>query len=202
MAVKDHTLDDKIIKAAWKEFMEHGFQKASLHKIADNAGITTGALYTRYKNKDALFYSLVEEAMNSVKTSFVPLREKYYAVEKSRSIDEFLEVMAYERGLYLEILFQYYDECKLLFCRNTGSSIEVMMDKAMEIKVKETVAFFERLSGRQSDLNGVELIITEQFQYYRLILQRGYNKEEALSCMKTVELFLEAGWKKLFEQIM
>ena len=35
MAVKDHSLDDKIIKAAKEEFMEHGFRKASLHKIAE-----------------------------------------------------------------------------------------------------------------------------------------------------------------------
>ena len=28
MALKDHSLDDKIIKAAFDEFMEFGFQKA------------------------------------------------------------------------------------------------------------------------------------------------------------------------------
>ena len=54
MAVKDHSLDDKIIRAAQSEFLKHGFQKASLHKIAELAGITTGAVYTRYKHKDAL----------------------------------------------------------------------------------------------------------------------------------------------------
>lgn len=56
MAVKDHSLDDKIIHAAEDEFLEHGFVAASMHKIADRAGVTTGALYTRYKNKDALFW--------------------------------------------------------------------------------------------------------------------------------------------------
>ena len=61
MAVKDHSLDDKIIHAAEDEFLEHGFVAASMHKIADRAGVTTGALYTRYKNKDALFGSLLRE---------------------------------------------------------------------------------------------------------------------------------------------
>ena len=42
MAVKDHSLDDKIIEAALGEFMEHGFLAASLHKIADIAGVTPG----------------------------------------------------------------------------------------------------------------------------------------------------------------
>ena len=44
MAVKDHSLDDKIIHAAEDEFLEHGFVAASMHKIADRAGVTTGAV--------------------------------------------------------------------------------------------------------------------------------------------------------------
>ena len=50
MANKDHSLDDGIIQAAYSEFLAYGFQKASLHKIAEKAGVTTGAIYTRYKN--------------------------------------------------------------------------------------------------------------------------------------------------------
>lgn len=50
MASKDHSLDSGIAQAAYKEFLTCGFQKASLHKIAENAGVTTGAIYTRYQN--------------------------------------------------------------------------------------------------------------------------------------------------------
>ena len=60
MANRDHSLDDGIIQAAYSEFLAYGFQKASLHKIAEKAGVTTGAIYTRYKNKDALFASLLQ----------------------------------------------------------------------------------------------------------------------------------------------
>ena len=109
MAVKDHSLDEKIIKAAKEEFMQYGFQKASLHKIAQNAGLTTGALYTRYKNKDALFCSLMANVMEAFRTNAEPLRERYYAVEKSRNIEELIRVMEDERSIYLDILFEYYD---------------------------------------------------------------------------------------------
>ena len=37
MANRDHSLDDGIIQAAYSEFLAYGFQKASLHKIADRA---------------------------------------------------------------------------------------------------------------------------------------------------------------------
>ncbi len=47
MANRDHSLEDGIVQAAYSEFLTYGFQKASLHKIADKAGVTTGAIYTQ-----------------------------------------------------------------------------------------------------------------------------------------------------------
>ena len=38
LANKDHSLDDKIIRAAYSEFLAYGFCKASLHKISEKAG--------------------------------------------------------------------------------------------------------------------------------------------------------------------
>ena len=65
MANKDHSLEDGIVQAAYSEFLTYGFQKASLHKIADKAGVTTGAIYTRYKNKDALFASWLQDFLSA-----------------------------------------------------------------------------------------------------------------------------------------
>ena len=45
----------KLSDSAKKEFMEKGFMKASLRNICKNAGVTTGALYFFFKDKDALF---------------------------------------------------------------------------------------------------------------------------------------------------
>ena len=49
MAFRDHSLDDKIIIAAKKEFSEKGYSGASLRRIAEKAGATVGAIQTRYK---------------------------------------------------------------------------------------------------------------------------------------------------------
>ena len=77
MANRDHSLDDGIIQAAYSEFLAYGFQKASLHKIAEKAGVTTGAIYTRYKNKDALFASLLQDFFETMQVLFAPIAEEY-----------------------------------------------------------------------------------------------------------------------------
>ena len=51
MAVPDHSIDPRILESARKEFLTYGFEKASLKSICEGAGVTTGALYKRYKGK-------------------------------------------------------------------------------------------------------------------------------------------------------
>ena len=202
MAVKDHSLDDKIVQSAKAEFMEYGFQKASLHKIAANAGITTGALYTRYKNKDALFCSLVKDAFAGMAEESEPMREQYMEAQKSRDVEKLIDAIKKEENIYLDLLFRHYEECILFFCKSGGSSIESMLNVMMKQKAEETVEFLKTIARVQIDFDGIELLMSEQFHYYREILERGYDKEKAISCMETVEIYIEAGWKALFEKIL
>ena len=59
----------KILQSAKNEFLDKGFTNASLRTIASNAGVTTGAMYRHFKDKDALFCALVDDAIDvTVKT--------------------------------------------------------------------------------------------------------------------------------------
>ena len=202
MAVKDHSLDDKIIEAAKEEFMEHGFMKASLHKIVAKAGITTGALYTRYKNKDDLFCSLVKEAFAKIGNEFEPMEQMYMEAQKSRNAEQILEVIKKEESIYLNLMFEHYEECILFFCKSSGSSLERIINTLMAKKSAQTVEFLRSIAKNEIDFDGIELLMSQQFQYYREILERGYDKEKAVSCMETVEIYIEAGWRALFERIL
>lgn len=51
MAVPDHSIDPRIFESARKEFLENGFEKASLKAICEGAGVTTGALYKKSEAK-------------------------------------------------------------------------------------------------------------------------------------------------------
>lgn len=202
MAVKDHSLDGRIVEAAKAEFLAHGFQKASLHKIADRAGITTGALYTRYKNKDALFCSLLDQVFAKIRDQYAPLAKSYYDAQASGDLQQLMDAIRQEERVYLDLMFAYYDECVLFFCRSDGSSVQTMLESMMAEKARQTVEFLKSIAKREVDLDGMELILMEQFRYYRLILEKGCTKEKAVSCLETVSAFLEAGWRYIFEQIM
>lgn len=202
MAIKNHSLDDKIIEAATIEFMEFGFQGASLRRIAQRANLSTGALYTRYESKDALFCSIVKDILSEISHEFAPLQKGYMEAQKSNSVEAVLEAIRQEERMYQEIILKYYDQCVLFFCQSDGSSLQAKLEELMTYKAKETVAFLENISKKEVNADGVEILLLQQFYCYRAILQKRLSKEQTTACLKMVENFQEAGWKEFFRQIM
>ena len=66
MAVADRSIDPRILESARTEFLASGFEKASLKTICEGAGVTTGALYKRYKGKEELFCAVVEQTVSDL----------------------------------------------------------------------------------------------------------------------------------------
>lgn len=55
----------EILRAACREIHEKGFRGASLDKILAETGVTKGALYHHFPDKDALGYAVVEEVIRA-----------------------------------------------------------------------------------------------------------------------------------------
>jgi TetR/AcrR family transcriptional repressor of nem operon len=54
---------ERLLQAAYREVYRSGFQSAGLDTILASAGVTKGALYYHFKNKEALGYAIVEEVI-------------------------------------------------------------------------------------------------------------------------------------------
>lgn len=67
---------DRILEAASHEIHKHGFQAASLSNILAKTGLTKGALYHHFPDKDRLGHAVIEEVIReSLETlMFEPLR--------------------------------------------------------------------------------------------------------------------------------
>ena len=57
---------NQLLNIAVEQFWRHGYQGTSLRHIASAANMTTGALYSTYKDKDALFIAALEHYINTV----------------------------------------------------------------------------------------------------------------------------------------
>jgi AcrR family transcriptional regulator len=58
------TAREQLLDAAARVFAERGYRGASVEAIAAEAGVTKGALYWNFENKEDLFFSLLEERVD------------------------------------------------------------------------------------------------------------------------------------------
>lgn len=58
MAKRVEGHSDRRLECAMAEFMEMGYQEASLRVIAAKAETATGSIYTRFKDKEGLYHAL------------------------------------------------------------------------------------------------------------------------------------------------
>ena len=66
-----------LLEAGKREFMENGFRGASLKSIAASLGVTTGAIYRYYTDKEALFDGLVREPAHELVERYRTLQQTF-----------------------------------------------------------------------------------------------------------------------------
>ena len=57
---------EKLMEYARQEFLEKGYMKASLRSICKKAGVTTGALYFFFQNKEDLLSAIVDDTIKGI----------------------------------------------------------------------------------------------------------------------------------------
>ncbi len=85
-ALEDEPINDartKILFSAYKEIHLNGFQAASLNNILNHTGVTKGALYHHFPNKEELGYAVIDEVIaDRIFRSFIaPLEESENPVQ-------------------------------------------------------------------------------------------------------------------------
>ena len=79
---------NKLLPCIKQEFLEHGYEKASMQNIARRAGITAAGIYRHFPSKEAMFTAMVEPVTSDfLKMCDVSMEETYSRL----SDDDFLK---------------------------------------------------------------------------------------------------------------
>ncbi|SEL09433.1 TetR/AcrR family transcriptional regulator [Ruminococcus albus] len=124
MAIPDKRIDPRLLASAQAEFMKHGYLKAELKTICENADITTGAVYKRYKGKEDLFNAVVENIVNEL-NNFVESRSNTdFSAFSDDEIYNSCE-MSYESMMPLfKLLYKNRETVSLLIDKAAGTRYE------------------------------------------------------------------------------
>ena len=201
MALRDQSLDDRIITAAREEFSEKGYTGASLRKIAEKAGVTVGAIQTRYRSKDELFADLLKPLLNGIETLFQSTKADYYAGVGTDILEGLKASMRHESAAILHLVFDHYEEAVLLLCRSSGSSLERYFDGIVQSKIEESITFFHKAGFTGIDEKLLGLLIAAQFDSCRRIVSDCTDRKTAETYMDVLIVYHFGGWAALFDAV-
>ena len=93
---------DQLISSALDEFIDNNYEKASLNTIIKNANLSKGVFYYHFKNKEALYIALLEDATNK-KWQYIKTRTNNQEYDNLNIFDQFL----YQTEISIEFANEY-----------------------------------------------------------------------------------------------
>lgn len=202
--VKNGETRQLLLQCAKKEFMEKGYSKASLRSICKEAGVTTGALYFFFQDKDDLFCSLVSDSMMQI----MKLIKEHQELEENETKEEIISSnhdMESERILVEVLVHEMYrnrDEMLLLVNGAQGSSLENAVDRIIDEMDAHNLhlarATCQELGIPMLEENLVHWMSHNQIDMFLYMLKHIETEEQALAFGRQAMTYLVTGWFALF----
>lgn len=199
---KSGTLE-KIIPCAKREFLDKGFERASLRKIAADANMSAAGLYRHFESKEAMFDALVAPLVNTYLRNYEESMQRSYELLDTEEIKKFWEVSEEEGLQYINFIYDHFEEFKLLLTCSDGTKYQNFMHDISEMEVKEMVRLMDELRSRGftvKDISQDELhmLVSGYVASIFEVVIHDYPREKAIAQARTLMEFLYPGWIKAF----
>lgn len=198
---------ERLLISARAEFLEKCYQKASLRSICKNAGVTTGALYFFFQDKEDLFSNIVQPTIDRIQTiASKHVSQELMLLQNILIADEDNVHDDYDASeQILHMLYQNYDICQLILEKSQGSKYENIIDEFVDIFEEGQRA----LAMEQAKLYNVKppedyiihwVVHIEMDAYVHLLLHEK-DEKKALQYMGKILQYLQYGWEALFKKV-
>ncbi|SEM53249.1 MULTISPECIES: TetR/AcrR family transcriptional regulator [unclassified Butyrivibrio] len=190
----------EIITIAKAEFMEMGFQEASMRKIASKVGITATALYRHYANKEEIFDAIVEPAVSAWDAMCKTEEIRQTGTAREHGLDAMWQDTEQSRFI-VDMIYKDFDAQKLLFCRSKGTKYENYMHEVVTKIQVATLSFMKELEERGVHINQVDgkemhLLLSAQYSAMLEMVDHDFTYDEAMHYAETIASFFKEGWRK------
>lgn len=202
MEEQTNTTLKSIQQAAMNEFLDKGFQGASLRQIVKNAGVTTGAFYGYFSSKEALFNALVEPHAAALMGRFMEAQTAFAELPEEEQPAHMGEESGNCVNWMVDYICQHREPVKLLLCRAEGTSYENFVHNMVEVEVESTLRYMEVLRhlGREVPMLSRSLchiIASGMFNGLFEIVIHDMPRDQALRDVEQFRNFYTGGWLKL-----
>ena len=198
---------EKIIESGKKQFLEIGFENANLRRICKDAGVTTGAFYKYFSNKEELFESMVGQLAYDILNLYKKYKDKSFIKYNSDCpISEkiILEILKLKEEASIRSVSYFYDNkenFQLLVFSSYGTKYENFIEKIVGFEDDNHKKILNMIhkDGYKSVITDEGLHLINHAYIYALaeLVVHSNTKEQAIQNAKIISSFFNDGWKKM-----
>lgn len=126
------TTRELILKSARRQFLERGFQGASIRKIASDAGVTYGALYGYFGSKEDLFYALTDPLVGRIMEKLDEIESVMLSLPAEKQLLGMSDVFYVRLPELVELIFEDREIVKLVIGGAKGTKYESFMSELVK----------------------------------------------------------------------
>lgn len=188
--IKDSGIKELLIEAGKQEFLLHGFKQASLRTICAKAGVTTGAVYSCFTNKEDLFVHIVGAVVDELKQKMQDscITE---CQDSTQSLNNDISM--------IKFLWHNREVVQLLIECSQGTKYEGTFEEIEKKTIEYFAAFYKQYTGKVIDDALVSIIVRMRIQGLLEILKGGYSLEKSIELATNMSIYSNTGYQKLME---
>lgn len=173
-----------------------------LKSIAASLGVTTGAIYRYYTDKEALFDGLVREPAHELVERYRTLQQTFAGRNLEEQLQKLPEVPDKEASWMMDFLYDHFDAFKLIACCSSGTKYEHYLDTLAEIEDHSGRLLVDRMVDagypiRRLDDELIHIMSTALFNGMFETIRHDMPREKAMVYMDDLRNFYSAGWFRL-----
>ena len=176
--------EQKLIESGKAEFLEKGYAKANLRDICKAAGVTTGAFYFSFENKEALLSAILAPVIADY--------ERMCSAFAKREEDDPGTADDNERQI-MEYLSAHRAEAIILMEKSSGSRYEGFKSQIdMQMRAAFT-SYFSKFMGNSPDAELIRILVSMRLQGYMELIKGDYTVEERIRLAREIGIHADAG---------
>lgn len=202
MKAKTDSIGMSILNAARDEFLKGGFKAASIRTIAENAGVTTGAIYNRFEGKEEIFDALVSDVAEEMMKMMLEAYEAYFSLigrnEEWRSFD----LSAKNQEQFWDFVFKNRCELTLIVSKSEGTKYADYLNDMMQSQFTSLTEYNRILKDKGTMSKELHpevcrILVKANYEGFFEIVAGDCDINEAMARVEELSMFYNTGWKSI-----
>lgn len=202
LSESERTTLQNILAVACEEFLQKGFQGASLRNIVRRANVTTGAFYGYFKSKEELFDALVKNQYTHILEMYRTTLDNFHRMLPDEQRSCMAEYTIAEMSHMTDYIYDHFEAFKLILCCSEGTLYENLIHDMSQMDCDATRDFSNTMNQNGMEMNVVHpqlehMLTSGMFYAFFEMVVHDIPKESTAEYIRQLVHFYEAGWQRI-----